>query len=386
MTTVVVAGALANKPFNGGNVWAVMNWVAGLRRLGFDVVFVEQIAPESCVDGGGAPAPAEASANLDLFRRSAERFGVAGSSSLVVDGGPAFGLSRDDLAERAASAALLVNISGHLTDASVLGRVRSRAYVDLDPGYTQFWQSEGVAGSRLGGHDWYFTVGENIGTAGCPIPTGGLRWRPVRPPVVLDLCPVASAGEPGRFTTVASWRGAYGRVGHPGRLYGQKAHEFRKFLALPGLASQRFEIALEIYPGDEVDREALARNGWGLVDPRRVAGGANAFHDYVRGSGAEFSAAQGVYVETGSGWFSDRTAHYLASGKPALVQDTGFGRRYPSGEGLLTFTTLAGAVEGARRIAEDYGGHCRAARRIAEQDFNSDHVLGGLLETVGVAP
>ena len=165
-----------------------------------------------------------------------------------------------------------------------------------------------------------------------------------------------------------------------------KVHEFRKFVDLPRQVQQTFEIALNIHPADTKDLNLLLQHGWEIVDPRTVVPDPIAFRCYVQTSGAEFSVAQGVYVETKSGWFSDRTVRYLASGKPVLVQDTGFSRNYPVGDGLVAFRTLGEAVVGAERIADDYDRHCRAARSLAEAHFDSDRVLGGFAEQVGVAP
>jgi hypothetical protein len=147
-----------------------------------------------------------------------------------------------------------------------------------------------------------------------------------------------------------------------------------------------FEIALNIHPGDHKDRAALEASGWRITDPLIAAGTPDAFRRYVQESGAEFSVAQGIYVDTDSGWFSDRTTRYLASGKPVLVQDTGFSRSLPTGQGLVAFRTLEEAVRGAESIVADYAGHCRAAREIAERYFDSDVVLGRLMEEVGVSP
>jgi hypothetical protein len=169
-----------------------------------------------------------------------------------------------------------------------------------------------------------------------------------------------------------------------GRTLGLKHHEFRRTIELPRLVGGAgFELALDIHPGDVADREALERNGWSVVDPGSVCGDPQAFREYVGGSDAEFSVAQGAYVETSSGWFSDRTAAYLASGRPALVQDTGI-EQLPLGEGLLTFSSPQEAAAGAGRIAADPAGQGEAARALAESHLDSDAVLGRLLAEIGI--
>jgi hypothetical protein len=384
MTTVLVSGAIANKLYNGGAAWTRLSWTLGFHELGCRVFFVEQIGRDTCVDDAGAVTTFERSANLAYFRQIMERFGLAGSAALVYEGGEQVdGMAYAELLDVAASADLLVNISGHLTLEPLLRRLRRKAYIDLDPGFTQFWDMADSDGPRLAGHDYYFTIGENIGVSGCPIPTGGIRWHPTRQPIVLEQWPVTS-GTLDRFTTVASWRGPYGPIQYDGRTYGLKVHEFRKFLALPKLTGQRFEIALDIYPADQPDRDALLQHGWRILAPRRVVPDPETFRRYVQTSGAEFSVAQGIYVVTWSGWVSDRTVRYLASGKPALVQDTGFSHRYPVGEGLVTFRTLDEAVDGAKRIRRDYSAHCAAAHALAETYFDSNIVLSQLIEAAGV--
>jgi hypothetical protein len=385
MPTVLVSGAVANKPLNGGEAWVRLSWVLGLQRLGCDVFFVEQIDSASCTDSGGGPAEFGSSVNRAYFDSVVERFGLAGRAALLYEGGESSsGLGLEELAEIAASADLLVNISGHLTVEPLVAGPRIRAYIDLDPGFTQIWHASGTAGARLGGHDHYYTVGENIGTPASPIPTDGIGWRPVRPPVVLDEWP-RTAGQRERFTTIATWRSGFGRVEYGGTTYGLKLHEFRKVIELPEHVPATFELALDIHPGDAQDREALRTHGWQIVDPGAVASDPDRFRSYVQNSGAEFSVAQGVYVEACTGWFSDRSVRYLASGKPALVQDTGFTANYPTGEGLVSFSTLEEAIEGALRIETDYDAHSEAARAIAERYFDSDKVLGRFLEETGAS-
>jgi hypothetical protein len=384
MPTVVVSGAIANKYLNGGEAWVRLSWVLGLRRLGCDVHFVEQIDRDTCVGEDGEATDFEHSANLSYFRDVVGRFGIASSATLVYERGErTSGLPYEELIEIARSADLLVNISGHLDLEQLMQEFRTKAYVDLDPGFTQLWHAAGNPGARLAGHDLFFTVAESINAPHTRIPTGGIEWKVVRPPVVLDEWPVCEQGEHDRFTTVASWRGPFGPIEHEGQTYGLKVHEFRKFIELPKLSPCAFEIALDIHPGDSKDREVLVANGWRIRAPRDVVQGPQQFRDYVQWSGAEFSVAQGIYVATRMGWFSDRTVRYLASGKPALVQDTGFSDNYPTGKGLVSFATMEEAVAGANSIARDYASHSRAARSIAEAFFDSDVVLGRFLEQAG---
>jgi hypothetical protein len=374
---ILVAGALANKPGNGGAAWTRLSWALGLKRLGCDVYFVEQIDARACTD-----------AALAWFTRVTDSFGLADTSALfAAEDGHAVsvgaGVGLRELTDVAAASDLLVNISGHLTLAALKSRCRARAFIDLDPGYTQYWHAQGLAEDHLRDHHAYFTVGENIGKPGCDVPMNGIEWRPIRQPVVLDEWPVR-AHEEMRFTTVASWRGPYGRVTHDGRTLGLKAHEFRKFVTLPALTGHDFEIALDADPADRQDIDSLRDHDWRVVNPRAVAGDPFAFRRYIQESAAECSVAQGIYVETRTGWFSDRTVRYLASGKPALVQDTGFSDTYPAGLGLVAFRTLDEAARGADLIMRDYEAHARAARAIAEQWFDSDVVLSGLLRGMGV--
>ncbi len=386
MTTIVVSGAIANSYLKGGEAWHRLHWVLGLKRLGFLVYFVEQINRESCVDATGAVTAFQECVNLAYFRRVTEQFGLSGSAALIYEAGEqTYGLTNAELLDLAEAADLLVNISGHLTLNPLMRRLGRKIYIDEDPGFTQFWYIDGHA-KPLEGHDLYFTIGENIGAPGCPIPTSDIRWLHTRPFVVLEHWPASSEGASDRFTTIAGWRGPYGPVQHGGRTFGLKVHEFRKFIEVPERAKHTFEIALDIHPADGKDLSLLRRHGWHVVDPKVVAPDPVAFRRYVQASGAEFSVAKGIYVDTESGWFSDRTVRYLASGKPVLVQDTGFTRNYPVGNGLIPFRTLDQAIAGAERIARDYEWHCQAARAFAEAYFDSDKVLGQLLGEIGIGP
>jgi hypothetical protein len=380
MTTVVVAEALANKAGKGGAAWVPLSWIRGLQRLGLDVWFVEELSAE-----GAHARPrnrSEESNETAYFREVVDWCGLTDRAALLANGEAIVGPPLSDLRAVAASG-VLVNVSGHLSDHRLLPSFRRRVMVDLDPGFTQFWHAAGDPGDRVPGHDLYFTVGENIGTQACPVPTSDIHWRPVRQPVVMSDWPVTSAAEADRFTTVANWRGPFGPVDVGGHRYGLKVHEFRKFVSMPRHVPRPFELALDIHPGDAGDLDVLRQHGWCIADPSVVAT-PHEFRSYVQASIAEFSAAQGIYVDTNSGWFSDRSVRYLASGRPVLLQDTGFSRNLPVGQGLLAFRTLANAVEGAKRVIADYEAHSSAARALAEQYFDSDRVLARFCEQVGI--
>lgn len=374
MTLALVAGAVANKAGNGGAAWTRLSWARSLEQLGFKVHLVEQLR--------GEPLPGA----LEWFAGAVTAAGLADRSTLLdAAGAAAWGRDVRGLEQLAADAAVLVNISGHLTLPEVCDRVATTVFVDLDPGYTQVWDAEGTAPLRA--HDHWLTVGQLIGTPACPVPTNGRRWRPVRQPVVLEDWPrLPAPADTTRFTTVSAWRGPYGPIELDGRALGPKAHEFRRFLPLPQRAPATFELALQIDAADGRDRAALEEHGWRLADPAAVASGTAGFRRYVQGSAAEFSVAQAAYVHATTGWFSDRTTRYLASGRPAIVQDTGFSRTLPCGSGLVAFTSLEGAVAAVDDVLGDYDAHARSARRLAEELFSPIHALGPVFEEIDVSP
>jgi hypothetical protein len=374
VASIVVAGALANRLGNGGGAWVRLNWVLGLKKLGHDVHFLEQIDSGACVDANGSVCPPAESTNLAFFRKVTKEFGIAGAATLITP--------RDPLGPPVADGDVLINLGGHLTDRDRIDRFRRKVYVDLDPGYTQVWHTDGLLGDRLTGYDAYYTVGLNVGKAICSLPTGGIPWRPTLPPVVLDLWPETTPPAYWRFTTVASWRGAFGPLEFNGRAFGTKAHQFRKIIDLPTRSGLPFEVALAIHPADAKDKAALVRAGWQVVEPATVADSPDAFRRYVQESAAEASPAQGVYVETRSGWVSDRTACYLAAGKPAVVEETELCHHLPTGDGLLTFRTLSDAVSAAQTVQRDYRRHAIAARSLAEHYFDSDRVLSRILNEI----
>jgi len=354
--TVLIAGAMAENPY-GGHTWVLLQYMLGFRRLGFDVLFV---------DRGGKKADARLRTILKPFG-FCDRFAVLNDET------------RPSLIE-AARSSLVINVMGYLNDEQVLAAAHKRLFLDIDPGFGQMWCALGQA-DILSGHDAYFTFGANIGQPDCAVPRCGYDWVATRPPVVLEQWPV-SPGD-GGFTTVGAWRGPFDPIEYKGTKYGLRVHEFRKFVTLPNVTGRRFEIALDIDPADAADRKLLEEGGWSLVEPTIVAGNASTYRSYIQGSTAEFGVAKNMYVQARTGWFSDRSACYLASGKPVVFEDTGIRSQYPTGEGLLIYSTLEDAAASVEEVFRDYGGHSHAARAIAEEYFDSDKVLSALVDRIG---
>ncbi|MFL5241591.1 MAG: glycosyltransferase [Gemmataceae bacterium] len=382
---VVFAGSIAQKPKQGGLTWVFLQYLLGFRRLGWEVLFLDRLEPGMCVDSAGQPCSFDKSLNLHYFLEIMEGFDLAGSFSLNYNQGECvLGLPRNDVLERTRNSALLINVMGFLNDEEVLRQTPMRVFLDIDPGFGQMWHDLGLS-KVFYGHDAYVTIGLNIGRPGSEIPLCGLRWITTLQPIVLDYWKPVPVSRGESFTSVASWRGDYGPVEYQGKTYGLRVHEFRKFAPLPRLCNRPFELALDIHQADVKDRALLDASGWSVVPPTAVAGDPWAYQAYVQGSKAEFMVAKNMYVQSQSGWFSDRSICYLASGKPVLAQDTGLKDLIPTGEGLLTFTTLKEAVAGAEEISGNYLRHARAARCIAEEIFDSDKVLGRLLSKLAVA-
>jgi hypothetical protein len=369
---------VAGVPDRGGATWAVLQYVLGLQQLGRDVHLIEEISPSALTPAG---LPLERSDNARYFSAVARAFGLERHATLLLSGTEqTVGLPYRELTGLCARADVLVNLSGALTDPELMRRPAVRLYVDLDPAFTQLWASDGIE-VRFAGHTHFATVGLELGTPGCTVPTCGIDWIHTLPPVVLSQW--RQLTEPPRrdWTTVAHWRG-YGSIERDGISYGQKAHSFRPLFPLPPRTGDRFEVALDIHPAEQADLHELNVNGWQLLDPIDVAGDPLRYRHFVQESAAEVGIAKSGYVVSRSGWFSDRSACYLASGRPVLAQDTGFSAHLPAGKGLLAFRNLDEAADAVAAVRADYTAHALAARRIALEHLDSNRVLSTLLNEV----
>ena len=382
----VVAGGLARRPGVGGHAWVFLNWLLGLESLGFEVLFLDRLddRPHAVPDD-----PDPRTAERAWIRRVMVESGFEGKFALVGDGGQAAGPCPGDLVERCRRADVLFNVMGYLDDDVLLASIPGpKVFVDIDPGFPQMWHALGLC-DLLDCHDAFVTVGLGVGEPPSDVPTCGRRWINMLPPVALEAWPrwaAASAGRNPRMTTVASWRGPDGPIEYDGVTYGLRVHEHRVYAELPKrVPGVSFEIALDIDPADGCDADLLRRGGWTLSDPSRAAGTPRRYREFLRGSDAEFVVAKGMYVRSRGGWFSDRSACYLATGRPVIAQDTGFSTRVPTGQGLLSFSDVDGAVAAVEEVTGALGRHQHAARELAAEYFDARKVLTSVLDAVGAA-
>lgn len=377
---IIVAGRIAAAPGQGGATWAVLQWMLGLQDFSDDVWFVERLPAHRVTPPGSSLAESD---NARYFGEVMARFGLTDRAVLIANGSRrTVGPSLQTLRDFARDTDLLIDLSGVLSGDELTAGIPLRLYVDMDPGFTQLWHAVTGADVGLGGHTHYATYGQTIGLAGSSLPDCGVSWITVLPPVVLRAWPVASTIRWDAFTTVANWR-SYGSIDYDGRFLGQKAHSFRELATLPALTATPFLLALTVHPDERPDVEMLRTNGWDVQDAGRLAATPDAYQRFVQGSRAELGVAKSGYVVQPTGWFSDRSACYLASGRPVVAQDTGFGAVLPTEEGLLRFVSAEEAAAQIQVVMADYPRHAVAARAIAEEHLDSRKVLGRLLHQVG---
>ena len=382
-TVVISAYNVANSPTIGGHFWVYLQYAHGLRRLGCDVYWLEQVRRDPPVA-------------ISSFLRRMERYGLGGKLILYQTAGADSdgGLRFLNVSPAAAGAVfrradLLLNFH-YAIDPALLARFRRTALVDIDPGLLQHWI--GHEQLRVPTHDLYLTIGETVGVPGARVPDRGLPWTHIRPPVCLDLWPYVYAPQSRRFTTVSSWLAKQyvteQTAGVKRVLYeNTKRVSFLRFAELPARTSCELELALYLEgTHDAADRALLERNGWRVRHALEVARTPDMYRAYIQASRGEFSCAKPSCIEFRNAWMSDRTLCYLASGKPAVVQDTGPSAYLPAGEGIFRFSTVEEAAEALAAIDDDYERHSRAAREIAETLFDARAVLADVLNLIETAP
>jgi hypothetical protein len=375
---ILVLGYIVRGPL-GGLTWHHLQYAMGLAALGHDVYFLEDSDDyPCCYDPIQDTLGTDATFGLEYTARCFDRVGL-GERWAYYDAANNqwFGPCAGRIWEVCGTAELLLNLSGVNPLRSWCLDVPARAFLDTDPVFTQIRHLEEPAARRLADqHTAFFTFGENFGQPGCTIPDDGFSWQPTRQPVVLDAWLMTPGPARGKFTTVMQWDSYRVRV-HNGRRYGMKSDSFGPYWDLPRRAGGDFELAVG---SRSAPREKLRDMGWAVCNPLEIARDPWTYQDYLRQSRAEFGVAKHGYVVARSGWFSERSAAYLASGRPVALQDTGFSDWLPTGRGVLAFSNAEEALVATECLGVDYDAHCRAARAIAEEYFDARKVLPQLLE------
>ncbi|MCU1380084.1 MAG: hypothetical protein JWN29_3067 [Acidimicrobiales bacterium] len=382
---IVVLGMMSKIPVPGV-VWQTVHYLLGLERLGYDAYYVEAHARTPSMlmadedDDSSALAAAFIAGVMD-------RFGLTGRWAFhaLHEDGRCYGLSDGELARLYRDAALVINLHGGtepLPEHASSGRL---VYLETDPVELQIELHDGRPGTRefLEPHSAFFTFAENLDSADCLLPRSELfTFWPTRQPVVMDLWDAPPPLPPTAFTTIASWHQPWREVLLDGeRYFWSKDREFLRFLGVPRRTGQPIELTLA--GCDAGSRRLLEDHGWEVRDASAL-GDIDAYRSYIQGSRGEFTVAKDQNVRLRTGWFSDRSATYLASGRPVVMQDTGFGNVLPTGAGLFAYSDVDEAVDAIDRVNADPAAACRAATDVARSCFDSSVVLADLLQRVGL--
>jgi hypothetical protein len=384
-----VTGLIATYPV-GGVTWDYLQYVHGFAALGHDVTYLEdtgqwvysprrQTFTETCTD------------NLAYLDRVLGTGDASVAWAFRDPRGELHGLDAAALRRRCGEADLFLNVSGSCWLRDEYRGRGVHAYVDTDPCYSQAKLAADAAGTAdalvresaamIRDHDVFFSYAENLGRPECTIPTVGLTWHRTRPPIVASDWPRSPVPDAAPFTTVMSWKIDVTPPAIDGRVYGGKDVEFAKVLDLPRRVPWPLEVAL----AGAAPRDALTAAGWSVRDARDVSTTPEDYQRYLTASRGEISVAKEAYVATRSGWFSSRSASYLACGRPVVVQDTGLASHYPLGDAIVTFDDGEGAAAALTAVAGDHPRRCAAARAVAIEHFGAERVLDRLLVDAGCA-
>lgn len=390
---IVVGGFLGLLPA-GGITWDYIQYPVGFAALGCDVFYIEDTRLWPIYQANEA-GKGDCSANVTHLGRVMADFGLSDRWSYRDEvSGLWFGLTEPQVRDICRTADVFVNISCSTYMRDEYRRIPVRVLIDSDPMFTQI---QCVTGTALAGgksvlrelvdaHSHHFTFGQNVHAATCPVPKCGIQWRPTRQPICLPYWRVTDlpTRQDTAYTTVMNWSAA-APLQYDGQTWGQKNVEFARLMTVPkDVPDVRLAVAVGQTTGDPFPCEAAKSSGWTVLDPDECVPDWRCYRHFIEQSRGELSIAKETYVKARTGWFSCRSACYLAAGRPVVTQDTGWTDYLPSGTGLLAFRTQDEAVQALKQVEADPKMHARAARQIAEEHFDSNRVLGDLLEQLGV--
>jgi hypothetical protein len=385
--TVVVWGMLASFPF-GGMTWQALHYLVGLRKLGFDVWYVEDTDSE-LLEPDTFEWQAEAYAvNVAYLSKYMNQIGLGerwifrppGSQDTYSGTG-----RQESLAKLYEQADAVINLCGYHAVRPEHHAINCLIYLQTDPMVDQVKVAEQDAEKieQLDAYSYLFTYGENLGRSDCLVPVERYQWYATRPPVYLDWWATdCSLAPEAALTTISNWKHWDNDIVWQGEhYYWRKDREFRRFIDLPVQSPLALELALEGI--DEAEQAELESHGWRIISSRTLSSPI-AYRNYICNSLGEFTVTKDQYVRTRTGWFSDRSVCYLAAGRPVITQETGFSQFLPTGKGLFAFNTIDDILNAIDTIKSDYAGNCRAAQEIAAEYFAAEKVIGHLMERAGL--
>jgi hypothetical protein len=380
---ILVFGILFWYPL-AGVTFQFLHFLIGLRRLGYDPYYIED-SGRWVYDPRLNDMSPDAGGNIAAVAPVLDAHGFEGRWAFrgKYPGGRCYGMSEDRIESLYRECDAFLNVTGAQEIREEHLDCKRRIYVETDPVLSQIRVAQGDAGviRELQAHDTHFSYGENFGAPDCRVPVERFRWLPTRQPVIIDLWQdfPEPAGAP--YTTITTWKNKRDIVWNGETYYWSKDREFEKIIDLPQRAGARFEIAAGV---DESVRRLLADHGWGHIDSLDISRDMEKYRAYVGRSRGEFTVAKDQNIRLRSGWFSDRSACYLAAGRPVITQETGFSNILPTGKGLFAFETLDEILAAVDAIESDYAGNCRAAREIAAECFSAEKVIGSLMDRAGL--
>ena len=377
---ILVLGYIVRGPL-GGMAWHHLQYVIGLKNMGHQVLFLEDSdGYASCYNPLTYEVTIDPSYGLQFCKHLFTQHNLQYNWSYYDEHSNSwFGLSKKAVESFCKKADVVLNLSGINRIREWWSKIPARFYIDTDPAFTQVKHlTNNAALESAKAHTHFATYGEHFGKAICAVPNDGFDWKPTRQPVVLSKWKVSQPTQNRHWTTVMQWD-SYKSQEYKGKVYGMKSASFDAYLDLPSKVQDMFELALGSHGAP---KQKLEEAGWKITDPLAVTLTTETYQQFIYNSKGEWSVAKQGYVATNSGWFSERSAVYMSSGRPVIVQDTGFSHFLETGKGLFAFSSLGEAIESINRANTDYYFHCKQARLVAEEYFAAGKVLQTLLNYI----
>jgi hypothetical protein len=382
---IIVFGIVFWYPL-AGVTYQFLHYLLGLRRLGYDVYYIED-SGRWVYDPAINDMSPDASRNIKLVAPIFEKHGFEGRWAFRGNypDGQCYGMGESEILRLYREADAFLNVTGAQEIRDEHLACPRRIYVESDPFTSQVGVTLGNEATiaTLAAHDTHFSFGENLHAQDCGVPIERFEWQPTRQPVVMDLWkPGNDKSSNPAYTTITTWHNKGKDIEFQGdTYYWTKDREFMKVIDLPSRCQAPLELALGV---DAWVSSMLTRHGWQQVNSVAISRDFDSYRKYIQESRGEFTVARDQYVRPNTGWFSDRSACYLAAGRPVITQETGFSKYLPTGNGLFGFTTVEDILTAIDAIEKDYRAHCHAAREIAAEYFAAEKVIGSLMERAGL--